>query len=127
MNVTSTNLRCCTHRNTRDTATTRASATSCSLLTTTERGADVAGAATRSNRGAPFQGNPMKNAVSPAEDVDPSVKEALAVHAWRAEQLRRLGVPAIIADTFADVVDWHALSALMERGCPVELAFEITR
>ena len=42
--------------NTRDTATTRASATSCSLLTTTERGADVAGAATRSNRGAPFQG-----------------------------------------------------------------------
>ena len=69
----------------------------------------------------------MKHAVIPAEDMDPSVKEALAVHAWRAEQLRRLGVPAVIADTFADVVDWHALFALMERGCPVELAFEITR
>jgi hypothetical protein len=49
------------------------------------------------------------------------------VHAWRAEQLQRLGVPAILADTFADDVDWHALSALVARGCPLGLAFEIVR
>jgi predicted component of type VI protein secretion system len=69
----------------------------------------------------------MNESVIPAEDVDPSVEEALAVHAWRAEQLRRLGVPEILAETFADDVDWHTLSALIERGCPLGLAFEIIR
>jgi hypothetical protein len=69
----------------------------------------------------------MNESVIPAEDVDPSVEEALAVHAWRAEQLRRLGLPAILADAFADAVDWHSLSALIERGCPLGLAFEIVR
>jgi hypothetical protein len=53
--------------------------------------------------------------------------ETLVVREWRAEQLRRLGVPSILAETFADDVDWHTLSALVERGCPLGLALEIVR
>jgi hypothetical protein len=65
--------------------------------------------------------------ISTAEDEDHSVMEALRVRAWRAEQLWRLGLPQRLADTFADVVDWHALAGLVERGCPPELALEIVR
>jgi thiosulfate reductase cytochrome b subunit len=61
------------------------------------------------------------------EDLDHSVMEALRVRAWRAEQLRRLGLPHMLADTFADLVDWHTLAGLVERGCPPELALEIVR
>ena len=62
-----------------------------------------------------------------AEVLDHDGWEILAVHTWRAEQLRRLGVSAFLAETFADAVDWHALSALIECGCPLGLAFEIVR
>ena len=66
--------------------------------------------------------------ISTAEDeVDHSVMEALRVSAWRAEQLRRLGLPHTIADRFADLVDWHTLAGLIDRGCPPELALEIVR
>lgn len=53
--------------------------------------------------------------------------EELLVHEWRAEQLLRLGLPGILAEAFADIVDWHALAALVERGCPPRLALEIVR
>ncbi len=66
----------------------------------------------------------MNESVIPAEDLD---GETLVVREWRAEQLRRLGVPSILAETFADDVDWHALSALIERECPLGLALEILR
>jgi hypothetical protein len=69
----------------------------------------------------------MNETVIPAEDLDVDVGEALVVREWRAEQLRRLGVPSILAETFADAVDWHALSAVIERGCPLGLALEIVR
>jgi hypothetical protein len=69
----------------------------------------------------------MSESVLSAEDLDGDVKETLVVREWRADQLRRLGVPSILAETFADDVDWHALSALTERGCPLGLAFEILR
>jgi hypothetical protein len=69
----------------------------------------------------------MSESVIPAEDLDRDVMETLVVREWRAEQLRRLGVPSILAETFADDVDWHALSALVERGCPLGLALEIVR
>ena len=69
----------------------------------------------------------MNESVIPAEDLDADVSENLVVREWRAEQLRRLGVPAILAETFADDVDWHALSALIERECPLGLALEILR
>jgi len=51
----------------------------------------------------------------------------LVVHAWRAEQLHRLGLHSVIAETFADLVDWHALEALVARGCSPELALDIVR
>jgi hypothetical protein len=58
------------------------------------------------------------------DDVD---QEELLVHEWRREQLHRLGLPGILAEAFADLVDWHVLARLVERGCPVGLALEIVR
>ena len=49
------------------------------------------------------------------------------VRAWRAEQLGRLGLSWILAETLADHVDWHSLADLLERGCPLGLALEIIR
>jgi hypothetical protein len=69
----------------------------------------------------------MNESVIAAEDLDRDVMEALVVREWRAEQLRRLGVPSVLAEAFADDVDWHALAALVERGCPLGLALEIVR
>ena len=54
-------------------------------------------------------------------------EEALSVRAWRAEQLCRLGLSRIVAETFADFVDWHALADLVDRGCSPALALEIVR
>jgi hypothetical protein len=51
--------------------------------------------------------------------------EAILVHAWRAEQLCRLGLSGAIADAFASAVDWHELADLVARGCPPALALEI--
>jgi len=69
----------------------------------------------------------MNEASITAEDLSGDVREVLVVREWRAEQLRRLGVPSILAEVFVDEVDWHALSALIERGCPLGLALEIVR
>ena len=69
----------------------------------------------------------MNEVVIPAEDHESGVKEAHVVREWRTEQLRRLGVPSVLADSFADEVDWHALSALIKRGCPLVLALQIVR
>jgi hypothetical protein len=62
-----------------------------------------------------------------AEDRDDAVAQKLVVHAWRTEQLQRLGLPGILAEAFADLVDWHALARLVDRGCSPELALEIVR
>jgi hypothetical protein len=51
----------------------------------------------------------------------------LALHGWRAKQLRRLGLNRYLAEVFADCIDWHAFADLVERGCEPDLAFEITR
>ena len=53
--------------------------------------------------------------------------EELLVLAWRAEQLRRIGLPRNVAEAFAGLVDWHQIAALVARGCSPELALEITR
>ena len=60
-------------------------------------------------------------------DLDERNPEELHVHEWRAEQLRRLGLPRVFADVFAGLVDWHELAALVGRGCPPMLALEIVR
>jgi hypothetical protein len=49
------------------------------------------------------------------------------VHDWRVEQLVKLGVPHILAHAFADAVDWHELASLVQRGCPLPVAFDIVR
>ncbi len=53
--------------------------------------------------------------------------EELQVREWRTEQLLRLGLPSILAEAFADLVDWHAMATLVEGGCPPRLALEIVR
>jgi hypothetical protein len=59
--------------------------------------------------------------------VEDDVLEERLVREWRTEQLLRLGLPHAIAETFADVVDWHQLADLVEHGCPPDLALEIVR
>ena len=61
------------------------------------------------------------------DELDSEPDEELLVHAWRTEQLGRLGLSRILAETFADLIDWHALADLVERGCSPELALEIVR
>jgi hypothetical protein len=60
-------------------------------------------------------------------DRDAHDEEERLVRAWRTEQLRRLGLPRMLAEVFADFVDWHALAKLVDSGCSPELALEIVR
>lgn len=57
----------------------------------------------------------------------PRTSESALVHRWRAERLRDLGLPRLIAEAFADDVDWREVAPLVERGCPPLLALEIVR
>ena len=69
----------------------------------------------------------MQPILMPADDLDHDAREEFLVHAWRTEQLWRLGLSGVLAETFADLIDWHALAKLIERGCSPELALEIVR
>jgi hypothetical protein len=69
----------------------------------------------------------METTLMPVEELDQRTNEIRRVRAWREEQLRRLGLPSLVAEAFADLVDWHALAALVDRGCPPDLALEIVR
>jgi hypothetical protein len=69
----------------------------------------------------------MDSIATPTEGLDQEGGETLAVHDWRAEQLLRLGLPSVLAETFADFVDWHAVADLLERGCTLSLALDIVR
>jgi hypothetical protein len=65
--------------------------------------------------------------ISDAELVEDTSDQELLIHAWRAEQLQRLGLSRILAEAFASLVDWHEIAALVARGCSPELALEIAR
>jgi hypothetical protein len=65
--------------------------------------------------------------VSDADVVEDANDEERLIQAWRAEQLRRLGLSHILAEAFAALVDWHEVAALVARGCPPKLALEIAR
>jgi hypothetical protein len=65
--------------------------------------------------------------MSDVDVVEDATDEELQIHDWRAEQLRRLGYPRTLAETFAGLVDWHEIAALVARGCPADLALEIAR
>ena len=67
----------------------------------------------------------MESLTIPTENLDHKHRETRLVHEWRIEQLRNLGLPYVLADSFADRVDWHALASLVERGCPLHLALDI--
>jgi hypothetical protein len=66
----------------------------------------------------------MEPLVMPTTELDETDEDVL-VHTWRAEQLRALGLTYLLAETFADLVDWHEVATLVERGCAPELALEI--
>jgi hypothetical protein len=57
-------------------------------------------------------------------DADTESEER-RVHAWRVNQLVKLGLARPAADAAADVVDWHEVARLVQRGCPAELAVAI--
>jgi hypothetical protein len=48
-----------------------------------------------------------------------------SVHNWRVSQLKRLGVPGVLAEVYADRIDWHQIAWLMGLGCPARLALRI--
>ena len=48
-----------------------------------------------------------------------------SVHDWRARQLTRLGISAVLAEIYADRTDWHQIARLVHRGCPPLLALRI--
>jgi hypothetical protein len=52
-------------------------------------------------------------------------REQQLVHDWRASQLAGLGIPAPLAEVYADRVDWHQVARLVQRGCPARLALRI--
>ena len=66
----------------------------------------------------------MEPVVMPTIDLDESDEDVL-VHTWCVEQLHALGLSQLLAETFADLVDWHEVASLVERGCAPELALEI--
>jgi hypothetical protein len=72
---------------------------------------------------------PMLPTVDDLDDDIPEVRtdEDILIYEWRAEQLRRLGLPAPQAYAFAELVDWHEIAALVDCGCPPKLALEIVR
>ncbi len=51
--------------------------------------------------------------------------EEIRVHEWQAEQLRRVGLSRLLAESFAGRIDWHDLATLVARGCSPELALDI--
>jgi hypothetical protein len=61
----------------------------------------------------------------PAASVSVDGPEDVLVHEWRRERLRSLGVAELLADFFADFVDWHLVADLVGRGCPPYLALRI--
>ena len=71
----------------------------------------------------------METTLTPQIDLDEAAdrrnEEERRVHAWRVDQLGRLGLPRSLAEGFAGAVDWHDVAVLVRRGCPPVLALEI--
>ena len=54
-------------------------------------------------------------------------RDDLPGHKWRVSQLTRLGIPRLLAEVYADRLDWHQIAQLVQHGCPVRLAIRIAR
>ena len=47
------------------------------------------------------------------------------VHRWRVSQLTRLGISELLAEVYADHLDWHQVARLVQNGCSPQLALLI--
>jgi hypothetical protein len=63
--------------------------------------------------------------VAISEQAGDRDREERSVHDWRVSQLTRLGIPAVLAEIYADRIDWHQIARLVHRGCPPRLALRI--
>ena len=63
--------------------------------------------------------------MNPFTGPDVLDQDETPVHNWRVSQLKRLGVPGLLAETCADRIDWHQVARLVQRGCPPGLALRI--
>jgi hypothetical protein len=52
-------------------------------------------------------------------------RDDMPVYNWRVSQLTRLGIPGLLAEIYADRIDWHQIARLVQRGCPPHLALRI--
>ena len=64
---------------------------------------------------------------SPATCHDALGNDESLVHDWRVSRLTRLGIPRVMAETYADRIDWHQIARLVQRGCSPRLALRIAR
>jgi hypothetical protein len=64
----------------------------------------------------------MKPTVTSHEIID---QGELHVHRWRVSQLKRLGISELLAEVYADHLDWHQVARLVQHGCPPQLALLI--
>jgi hypothetical protein len=49
------------------------------------------------------------------------------VHNWRVSRLTHLGIPQVMAEIYAERIDWHQIARLVQHGCPPRLALRIAR
>jgi len=67
----------------------------------------------------------MEPALAPGRHE--TVNQPDMVHKWRAVRLACLGIPWPVAEAAAGHVDWHQITALVQRGRPLRLALRILR
>jgi hypothetical protein len=63
----------------------------------------------------------------PIAGHDAISRDDMLVYNWRVSQLTRLGIPRPVAEIYADHIDWHQVTRLVQRGCPPHLALRIVR
>lgn len=68
-----------------------------------------------------------ENAMMPQAMPEAIDHDGALVHQWRAAQLKRLGIPELLAEVYADRLDWHQVATLVGHGCPPLLALRIVR
>ena len=59
--------------------------------------------------------------------LENSAAEDVLVDTRCARQLQGLGLPQMLADTFADLIDWAEIATFLEHSRAPELALEIAR
>ena len=67
----------------------------------------------------------MEPALAPGRHE--TVNQPDMVHKWRAVRLACLGIPWPVAEAAAGHVDWHQITALVQRGRRPRLALRILR